>query len=61
MPAVMFSTFWVPAALMPTWYRWVSDHNPAIPIIDTGRSIMLGATDSTGSRPPRSSSSASRP
>ena len=61
MPAVMFSTFWVPAALMPAWYRWISDHNPATPIIDTGRSIMLGATDSTGSRPPRSSSSASRP
>ena len=45
MPAVMFSTFWVPAALMPAWYRWVSDHNPATPIIDAGRSIMLGATD----------------
>lgn len=45
MPAVMFSTFWVPAALMPAWYRWVSDHNPVTPIIDTGRSIMLGATD----------------
>ena len=45
MPAVMFSTFWVPAALMPAWYRWVSDHNPATPIIDSGRSIMLGATD----------------
>jgi ABC-2 type transport system permease protein len=45
MPAVMFSTFWVPAALMPGWYRWISDHNPATPIIDTGRSIMLGATD----------------
>jgi ABC-2 type transport system permease protein len=45
MPAVMFSTFWVPAALMPAWYRWISDHNPATPIIDTGRSIMLGATD----------------
>jgi len=45
MPAVMFSTFWVPAALMPGWYRWISDHNPATPIIDAGRSIMLGATD----------------
>jgi ABC-2 type transport system permease protein len=45
MPAVMFSTFWVPAALMPAWYRWISDHNPATPIIDAGRSIMLGATD----------------
>jgi len=45
MPAVMFSTFWVPTALMPAWYRWISDHNPATPIIDTGRSIMLGATD----------------
>jgi ABC-2 type transport system permease protein len=45
MPAVMFSTFWVPAALMPDWYRWISDHNPATPIIDAGRSIMLGATD----------------
>ena len=45
MPAVMFSTFWVPAALMPAWYRWISDHNPATPIIDSGRSIMLGATD----------------
>ena len=45
MPAVMFSTFWVPVALMPAWYRWISDHNPATPIIDAGRSIMLGATD----------------
>jgi ABC-2 type transport system permease protein len=45
MPAVMFSTFWVPAALMPSWYRWISDHNPVTPIIDAGRSIMLGATD----------------
>ena len=45
MPAVMFSTFWVPAALMPAWYRWISDHNPATPIIDAGRSIMLSATD----------------
>lgn len=45
MPAVMFSTFWVPAALMPAWYRWISDHNPATPIIDAGRSIMLGTTD----------------
>ena len=45
MPAVMFSTFWVPAALMPAWYRWISDHNPATPVIDAGRSIMLGATD----------------
>ena len=45
MPAVMFSTFWVPAALMPAWYRCISDHNPATPIIDSGRSIMLGATD----------------
>ena len=45
MPAVMFSTFWVPAALMPDWYRWISDHNPATPIIDAGRSMMLGATD----------------
>ena len=45
MPAVMFSTFWVPAALMPAWYRWISDHNPATPIIDSGRSIMLGTTD----------------
>jgi ABC-2 type transport system permease protein len=45
MPAVMFSTFWVPTALMPGWYRWISDHNPATPIIDTGRSIMAGATD----------------
>ena len=45
MPAVMFSTFWVPAALMPAWYLWISDHNPATPIIDAGRSIMLGATD----------------
>jgi ABC-2 type transport system permease protein len=45
MPAVMFSTFWVPAALMPAWYRWISDHNPTTPIIDAGRSIMLGATD----------------
>jgi ABC-2 type transport system permease protein len=45
MPAVMFSTFWVPAALMPSWYLWISDHNPATPIIDAGRSIMLGATD----------------
>lgn len=45
MPAVMFSTFWVPAALMPGWYRWISDHNPATPIIDAGRSIMFGATD----------------
>jgi ABC-2 type transport system permease protein len=45
MPAVMFSTFWVPAALMPGWYRWISDHNPATPVIDAGRSIMLGATD----------------
>lgn len=45
MPAVMFSTFWVPAALMPDWYRWISDRNPATPIIDAGRSIMLGATD----------------
>ena len=44
MPAVMFSTFWVPTALMPGWYRWVSDHNPATPIIDAGRSIMFGAT-----------------
>ena len=45
MPAVMFSTFWVPAALMPAWYRWISDHNPATPIIDAGGSIMFGATD----------------
>jgi ABC-2 type transport system permease protein len=45
MPAVMFSSFWVPPALMPGWYRWISDHNPATPIIDAGRSIMLGATD----------------
>jgi ABC-2 type transport system permease protein len=45
MPAVMFSTFWVPAALMPSWYLWISDHNPATPVIDAGRSIMLGATD----------------
>jgi ABC-2 type transport system permease protein len=45
MPAVMFSTFWVPTALMPAWYRWISDHNPTTPIIDTGRSIMFGATD----------------
>jgi ABC-2 type transport system permease protein len=45
MPAVMFSTFWVPAALMPDWYRWISDHNPATPVIDAGRSMMLGATD----------------
>jgi ABC-2 type transport system permease protein len=45
MPAVMFSTFWVPPALMPDWYRSISDHNPATPIIDAGRSIMLGATD----------------
>ncbi len=45
MPAVMFSTFWVPAALMPAWYRWISDHNPATPVIDAGRSIMFGATD----------------
>ena len=45
MPAVMFSTFWVPTALMPAWYRWISDHNPATPVIDAGRSIMLGATD----------------
>ena len=45
MPAVMFSTFWVPAVLMPAWYRWISDHNPATPTIDAGRSIMLGATD----------------
>jgi ABC-type polysaccharide/polyol phosphate export permease len=30
---------------MPAWYRWISDHNPATPIIDSGRSIMLGATD----------------
>jgi ABC-2 type transport system permease protein len=45
MPAVMFSTFWVPAALMPAWYRWISEHNPATPIIDAGRSIMFGATD----------------
>jgi ABC-2 type transport system permease protein len=45
MPAVMFSTFWVPTALMPGWYRWISDHNPATPIIDAGRSIMLGSTD----------------
>ena len=45
MPAVMFSTFWVPATLMPAWYLWISDHNPATPIIDTSRSIMLGATD----------------
>jgi hypothetical protein len=30
---------------MPAWYRWISDHNPATPIIDAGRSIMLGATD----------------
>jgi ABC-2 type transport system permease protein len=45
MPAVMFSTFWVPVALMPAWYRWISDHNPATPVIDAGRSIMLGATD----------------
>jgi hypothetical protein len=29
MPAVMFSTFWVSTALMPAWYRWISDHNPA--------------------------------
>jgi ABC-2 type transport system permease protein len=48
MPAVMFSTFWVPAALMPAWYRWISDHNPATPIIDAGRSIMLGTTDWDG-------------
>ena len=45
MPAVMFSTFWVPTAVMPGWYRSISDHNPATPIIDTGRSIMVGATD----------------
>jgi ABC-2 type transport system permease protein len=45
MPAVMFSTFWVPVALMPAWYRWISDHNPATPIIDAGRSIMHGETD----------------
>lgn len=45
MPAVMFSTFWVPTMLMPGWYRWISDHNPATPIIDAGRSIMLGPTD----------------
>jgi ABC-2 type transport system permease protein len=45
MPAVMFSTFWVPPALMPDWYRWISDHNPATPVIDAGRSIMLGRTD----------------
>jgi ABC-2 type transport system permease protein len=45
MPAVMFSTFWVPTALMPGWYRWISDHNPATPVIDAARSIMLGATD----------------
>ena len=45
MPAVMFSTFWVPTALMPAWYRWISDHNPATPVIDAGRSIMFGATD----------------
>jgi ABC-2 type transport system permease protein len=45
MPAVMFSSFWVPTALMPGWYRWISDHNPATPVIDAGRSIMLGATD----------------
>lgn len=45
MPAVMFSTFWVPTALMPAWYRSISDHNPVTPVIDAGRSIMLGATD----------------
>jgi ABC-type multidrug transport system permease subunit len=30
---------------MPGWYRWISDHNPATPIVDAARSIMLGATD----------------
>jgi ABC-2 type transport system permease protein len=45
MPAVMFSTFWVPVALMPAWYLWISDHNPATPIIDASRSIMFGATE----------------
>jgi ABC-2 type transport system permease protein len=45
MPAVMFSSFWVPAALMPEWYRWIADHNPVTPTIDAARSIMLGNTD----------------
>lgn len=45
MPAVMFSSFWVPAALMPSWYAWIADHNPVTPIIDAARSLMLGPTD----------------
>ena len=45
MPIVMFSTFWVPTAFMPPWYENVASRNPFTPLVDAGRSVLLGATD----------------
>lgn len=45
MPVVMFSTFWVPTAFMPGWYEAIASRNPFTPLIDAGRSVLLGATD----------------
>ncbi|HZA39389.1 MAG TPA: ABC transporter permease [Actinomycetota bacterium] len=42
MPVIMFSTFWVPAALMPGWFRTVAEWNPFTPILDASRSIAFG-------------------
>jgi ABC-2 type transport system permease protein len=61
MPAVMFSTFWVPAALMPAWYRWISDHNPPPPSSTPGARSCSARPTGIGWSHPRLSSSASRP
>ncbi|GIJ70818.1 ABC transporter permease [Virgisporangium ochraceum] len=41
MPVIMFSTFWVPTALMPGWYRTVATWNPFDPVLSAGRSAVL--------------------
>ena len=45
MPVVMFSTFWVPTAFMPGWYEDIASRNPFTPLVDAGRSVLLGAAD----------------
>jgi ABC-2 type transport system permease protein len=50
MPVVMFSTFWVPTAFMPGWYEDIASRNPFTPLVDAGRSVLLGASDWTSIR-----------
>ena len=45
MPVIMFSTFWVPTAFMPDWYRTIAELNPFTPILDASRSIAFERID----------------